>query len=433
MHAIRSPSAAVLAWIAGLVIAASGSLSRAHDPRFDPPDPLSVSEAWDVIRQCSRNIGSLVETGQLDEVPYQVGNCSPAIRLLQAHAAEQPDSDTLAQNLTALFAIGGDVINATRERSDPIGKSRRAFAKFQETVAVAAAHFKSEVVEAGVYICPMHPLDRHLEASARCTQCGMALVRRRIAASSVYEKPGEPSMKIKVIPDHPLSVGREAHLRLTINRNNGQPVTPDDLLIVHTQKIHLLIVDRSLDDYHHEHPKPLSTPGEYEFAFTPLRSGPYRVWADVVPGSSSMQEYLIADIPADGAGNAIGDQTTSLHSDTAGLTFELSFYPAGEDLRVGKVATGRINVFGPDRKPYGRLEPVMGAFAHVVGFNEDYKTVVHIHPMGNEPREASDRGGPTLQFMFYPPVAGFMRLYCQVSIEGKMTFVPFSVTVLPAR
>ena len=64
-----------------------------------------------------------------------------------------------------------------------------------------------------------------------------------------------------------------------------------------------LINDRSLSDYHHEHPEPTNTPGEYVFRFTPAKPGPYRMWADVVPTDTGVQEYVTTDVPA---------QTTSL-------------------------------------------------------------------------------------------------------------------------
>jgi hypothetical protein len=33
--------------------------------------------------------------------------------------------------------------------------------------------------------------------------------------------------------------------------------------------------------------------------------------------------------------------------------------------------------------------------------------------------------------MFFPPKAGFIRLYCQVLIDGEMIFAPFNVNVVP--
>ena len=73
----------------------------------------------------------------------------------------------------------------------------------------------------------------------------------------------------------------------------------------------------------------------------------------------------------------------------------------------------------------------MNAFAHLVGFYDDDRTVVHLHPVGPEVVDQTSRGGPSLEFRFYPPKDGFLRLYCQVSVGGKMVFVPFNVNVAP--
>jgi hypothetical protein len=82
-----------------------------------------------------------------------------------------------------------------------------------------------------------------------------------------------------------------------------------------------------------------------------------------------------------------------------------------------------------DGKPFTQLEPVMAAFAHIVGFSEDRKTVVHIHPMGIEPTKESDRDGPTLQFHIEPNKAGFTKMFVQVRVNGKDVFAPFGVMV----
>ncbi|HSU66059.1 MAG TPA: hypothetical protein VLJ39_04275, partial [Tepidisphaeraceae bacterium] len=212
-----------------------------------------------------------------------------------------------------------------------------------------------------------------------------------------------------------------------------QPVTRDDLLVVHTQPIHLLIVDKTLTDYHHEHPRPTGTPGEYEFTFTPKRSGPYRIWADVVPGWSSLQEYLITDVPSEHPGDAIEDRSSTTRCTIDGINYELTWFTNGKPLRVGEAVWGRVQITGPGGSPFVGLEPIMGTFAHIVGFNEDYKTVLHIHPMGNDPTKPTDRGGPALQFRFYPPAAGYTRLYCQVNIGGESKFPSFGVNVLPGE
>ncbi|HSU66200.1 MAG TPA: hypothetical protein VLJ39_04995, partial [Tepidisphaeraceae bacterium] len=206
--------------------------ASAHNPRFDPPEPLSVPEAWNVVHQCIDNVGALLDTRQLDEIPYQVADCSLGIRVLQAHAGELPNGDDVNAQLDALYGQGGSIITSARDTQDPRGKALRAYNDYRAALKEIESHYKPEVLNAEIYICPMHPLDRHMSAADRCSVCNMSLVRRRIVASSVYEKPGEPSMKIAATADHPLEVGKAATVRVTIKRNSGQPVTRDDLLVV---------------------------------------------------------------------------------------------------------------------------------------------------------------------------------------------------------
>jgi hypothetical protein len=84
-----------------------------------------------------------------------------------------------------------------------------------------------------------------------------------------------------------------------------------------------------------------------------------------------------------------------------------------------------------DGKPFDKLEPVLGTFAHVVAFSDDYHSVLHIHPLGAEPKNDEDRGGPTMQFHLIPEKAGFAKLFAQVLIGGKQLFVPFGVLIKP--
>ena len=437
---------AAVALVAAVVLFAPWC--AAHDPLLDLPEPRSVPEAWNVINASVANVEKLLETNQLPIIAFQVANCSPAIRTLQAKLPAGEAGEARRGELGQMFNAGADVIVATREKVQPREKGQAKYAAWREQWKRIAAHYNEYERNADVYVCPMHPLDRHLDRLARCTSCGMTLIRRRIPASPVYEKPGQPSMKLELKPDRPLAAGREAAVTARLTRvSEGAPVREEDLLVMHTQRIHLLIVNPSLDDYHHVHPTPTATPGEYVFRFTPRREGAqggqggYRAWADVVPAESVVQEYVVGDIPADSSGTKPIDRGTRFVDVVDGLRYELSFDnkggPGGQGgpggaLRVGETVNGRLTVSRADGKPFTELEPIMGAYAHLVGFADDYRTVVHLHPIGAEPKRAEDRGGPTLEFKFYPPVAGFVRFYSQVSVGGESRFARFGVNVNPA-
>jgi hypothetical protein len=59
----------------------------------------------------------------------------------------------------------------------------------------------------------------------------------------------------------------------------------------------------------------------------------------------------------------------------------------------------------------------MAAFAHLVGFNEDGETVLHMHPIGPPILNQAERGGPALNFKLYATKPGFTRLFAQVQIN----------------
>jgi len=424
------PHLATLTLMCLLAAALLPAPAAAHDPLLDLPEPKSVPEAWNVINASLANVATLLESNQLREVAFQIANCSPAIRTLQGNLPAGDAGRERRAELQAMFALGSAIILATREKDEPGRKARALLPGYRESWERIGRHYDQRERTASVFVCPMHPLDRHLEKDARCTACGMSLLRRRIPPSPVYEKPGLPSMKLVATPDAPLAPGKPARVTIRLTRLDGTPVRDAaDLFVMHTQRIHLLIVDRSLLDYHHEHPVATETPGEYVFTFTPRRPGPYRVWADVVPHESAVQEFVVADIPSQDQGEPLTDRETKLTDVVDGLRFELTLDTKGRPVRVGEEVLGRVTVTDAEGKPFKGLEPVMGAFAHLVGFVEDYQTVVHLHPLGNEPTLPTHRGGPTILFRYYPPESGFVRFYCQVSVGGKATFARFGLTV----
>jgi hypothetical protein len=402
----------------------------AHDPLLDLPEPASIPEAWNVITQSLVNVQTCLDTNQLREVAFHVANCSPAIRVLQADAKSAGDKALVAQ-LEALYYSGDAIITASRATSEPVANARAAFAVHRKAVDAVAARYPPQVVAAAVYVCPHHPLERSLDPAAKCPKCSMGLIKRRLPASMTYEKPGEPSMKMQARADGPLEPGKRVTVTLTLTKNDGAPVTPKDLLVMHTQKIHLLIIDASLADYHHEHPQPIDVAGVYVFSFVPAKPGPYRIFADVVPVYASRQEYVIADLPAGAEPQPIADKRVKLTTQVAGYGFLLSFDEKVTDIRANRPLSGTLTVTGPDGKPFNQLEPVMGAFAHLVAFGEDRATVLHVHPEGNEIQDPAMRGGPTLKFKLYAPRAGFYRLYAQVQIGGQAAFAPFNLRILP--
>lgn len=249
-------------------------------------------------------------------------------------------------------------------------------------------------------------------------------------AHAMSMESGPSTIRATVSPSSGLKVGEPATLTITLASMDGKPVTHADLKVAHTEKVHLLIVDPSLSDYHHEHPKVGATPGTYTFTIVPKKAGEYKLFADLLPTATGRQEYSAATFTVDGA-SSTSEKTVNKAAIVDGYKFDLKFEE--EKFSAGHPHMAWVTVTGPDGKPFDKLEPVMGAFAHVVGFSEDRNEIAHIHPMGKEPETADERGGPQLEFHTDFKTGGYKKLFVQVQIGGRQVFAPFGVEVLPAK
>ena len=280
----------------------------------------------------------------------------------------------------------------------------------------------------------MHPEVQQATAG-KCPKCGMDLVRKSAATgpkdahadhgADGHDHGSMGTIIVTAAADQPLRVGETTSVTLTLTRQ-GSPVTLEDLKEAHTEKIHLLIIDPTLTDYHHEHPVPGDTPGNYRFSFTPRKEGPYRIWADLVPVGTGKQEYAIVDLDGAFAGGEVPARASSLTATVDGLTYAVNF---DGPLQAGKATLGTLTVKDANGAVFTALEPIMGAYAHLVGFSEDLQTIAHIHPMGEEPKNPSDRGAGELQFHIQPEKSGLVRLFAQVQIGGQSKFAPFTLNV----
>jgi hypothetical protein len=244
---------------------------------------------------------------------------------------------------------------------------------------------------------------------------------------ATHTEAGEPTMKISLSPGS-LTPGMETSMTLTVTGPEGKPVTLEDLVEAHTKKIHLLAVDPGLTDYHHIHPVAADKPGTYGFEFTPKKSGEYRVFADLVPMTTGKQEYDGTSLTVKGEADAVEEKTNN-EVTVDGLAVSIAFEKP--ELVAGVANMMTLSITGTDGKPFMELEPIMGAFAHLVAFNKDRSNIAHVHPMGEEPKSDAAKGGPALQFHLNFAEPGYQKLFAQFKIAGKDVFAPFGLEVMP--
>ena len=225
-----------------------------------------------------------------------------------------------------------------------------------------------------------------------------------------------------------LDQDKKTHFTLRMRTAGGKPIGPADLALAHTQKLHLLIVDPTLSDYQHVHPEPGRWNGEWEFDLKPERAGDYRVFADFTPLATQRGLYAAVDFNVPGeVASVIQVINTTVQSDN--YDFELVL-PRRFRAGVPADLTLRIERSGTEKKPVP-LKPVMGAFAHVVAFDEQRSGFAHLHPQQTDLSKPPDVLKPELNFKVLIPKPGRYVIWAQVKLTDDESFVPFWVDVLP--
>lgn len=233
-------------------------------------------------------------------------------------------------------------------------------------------------------------------------------------------------MKLK--SDRPPARGEPVEFTLTLSTASGKPIGPADLIVAHTRKLHLLIVDPTLSDYQHLHPEPARTPGEWKFKMTPTRAGDYRVFADFTPAATQRGLYAAADFHVPGTVAEVINAGNTTWNDF-GFRFELVLPPV---LNAGVPADLRFRIESPGvKKEPVPLQPVMDAFAHLVAFDEARSGFAHLHPMETDLNVPPDPLRPELNFKVTIPQPGRYVIWAQVNLGGREVFVPFWIDVLP--
>jgi hypothetical protein len=261
-----------------------------------------------------------------------------------------------------------------------------------------------------------------------------------------------------------LGIGKETMLTLNLNDATGSPLGPDAIATSHTKKVHVMIVDAGLEDYTHVHATPGTIPGQWNVAFTPKFGRTYKVWTDfklatendAAVGHNMGQMAKEGHDHGDGAGAhshdapkkadphpltpsavlRVGNEASpavepiqSLSGSAGGLSFTLSL---GGAAKAGEHVAATLAVMDDATgQPFRGLEPIMGAYAHLVGFSADGSKIMHGHPEGTDPIDATARGGPALMFELHPEVPGPTRLFLQVQKGGQIIVVPMTLNVAP--
>ena len=228
------------------------------------------------------------------------------------------------------------------------------------------------------------------------------------------------SVRCEVVTNTPTRAGQPTEAVLTLkDAHTGAPVTDAQLQTVHAHTLHMFLVDESLRDYHHIHPRPTGVPGEYRFHFTPRTNNRYAAWSECVPRGQSLPQKMLARLPAHTTRHMPARVQINSQTHQNGLNFIWRCHPP---LRAGETSTIEITANDAQGKPVA-FETVMDAKGHLVGFTAQDQEYLHLHPQAAQPG--------SLRFSVTPTQAGPMQFYLQIRQHGQDIFAPFGQRVRP--
>ena len=210
---------------------------------------------------------------------------------------------------------------------------------------------------------------------------------------------------------------------LSLKMNGGHFLLPHELAFTHTEKMHLLLIDESLEDYHHIHPRSEGMDKVYRFDFDPQRSGVYQVYAEVVPKRSRRQLIASNQLSVEGAGR---EQNFSLKTSDIRAAMQFDLLDVPDRLKPNQDYRFTLKVRDMEGNRVS-LETIMDAKAHMVAFDADRRGFAHMHPLVDplsEPKDDED-----LSFLFNVPRAGWYRVFAQVQKNETSIYAHFDLKV----
>ncbi|MFP4541051.1 MAG: hypothetical protein ACLFR7_05440 [Opitutales bacterium] len=226
--------------------------------------------------------------------------------------------------------------------------------------------------------------------------------------------------------------GEPATFLLHLHTFTGKAVSYRDLAVSHTERLHAMVVDTTLEDYQHVHPRDGGAPGTFILEFEPQRAGAYQIYFDFIPLQTARRSLVAATVevaPAEAVDLEAAAGTARAMSGPDDLDVRL--VTDADALRAGEEVTFRLEVAQSSGDAPLRFDPIMDSYAHLVAFAPGRTGFAHFHP--RDPFiDGQDPLNPSLDFLFAADDPGEYRVWAQFSVNGREHFVPFDLTVAAA-
>ncbi len=228
----------------------------------------------------------------------------------------------------------------------------------------------------------------------------------------------QPHTRILLRPEATaLLAGNAKYKFQLVDTETNKLVSDRDVRISHQKILHLIIYDRSLQEFQHVHPEFDGTVWAVDVQFAV--DGSYWVWAqgelttDGEEFSASSKLEITNGQPAWPTLPTLGDQRAGSDGISA-ITISKNRLVSGKMVMLDLKMT-RTDGTTPQPEPY------LGAFAHIIATPANGDALIHVHPEGTGP------GKGMIHATF--PKAGEYRLWIQFIDGGNLRTIPLSVKV----
>ncbi|BEL06663.1 hypothetical protein Q0Z83_048540 [Actinoplanes sichuanensis] len=294
--------------------------------------------------------------------------------------------------------VGGRFVDSPIPRAEPAEQAAGAGAAEQAGAAgTAASTARAAPTPDSVFYVTGAPTHQHGTASGGGDTAGLARSAGGLSLDS-----GTTAFE----------ADRRQAFRFRVVAAGGAPVT--SYPTVHERPLHLVVIRRDLTGFQHLHPT-MAPDGTWSVDLTLPKPGTYRAIADftAIVGGQPLPVSLGVDLTvAGGRMVPVPLPPPATRVETDGLAVRLDGAPT-----AGRESELTIQVTARDGSP-AKLEPYLGAAAHLIAFSEGDVAYLHTHAEVGAAR-----------FRWTPPGPGRYRLFAEFQLAGRVHVAAFTTQV----
>lgn len=210
----------------------------------------------------------------------------------------------------------------------------------------------------------------------------------------------KPTTRLTLLAKSTPSAGKPVPIEAKITRIADRTLILKEQMMPEAGALTLIAIDSNYNDLKLITPEETTTRGLYRFTLTPASAQSYRVWADLALADKKIREFPFADVGGKSGVNF--PRQESMSATLNGNTYILSL---AEPLAKGRAVVLTLK----------RGEQVL-PIREAVGFYDDYRTIFHESPAGQE-------------LTITPVQDGFARLFIRTSDQNAELVVPFTLSI----